>query len=276
VPPPDAIPSLRQAGFNIVTGSYPHVWPYYLQTGGENAPLADERVRQALNYCVDRDGLVQLLNGTAEPSVGWLKPNDPAFGEPQNRYRLDPARGRALLAAAGHTAQRPLSFKVMISPSGSGQMLPLPMNEFIQQSLRENCGVNVAFEVTEWNTMLTATRQGPNAPVLAGSHALNVSSPSSDPGVMVRYFATASVPPNGFNWPQWRDAEFERHFAALEAARDPETARRAYAAAHARIVDGAPWLFIVHDLNPRAMSRRVRGFTSAQSWFQDFVPVELQ
>jgi len=41
-------------------------------------------------------------------------------------------------------------------------------------------------------------------------------------------------------------------------------------------VDNPPWLFIVHDLNPRAMSRRVRGFQSAQSWFQDLVPVDLQ
>jgi hypothetical protein len=32
----------------------------------------------------------------------------------------------------------------------------------------------------------------------------------------------------------------------------------------------------VHDLNPRAMHRRVRNFTSAQSWFQDLVPVDLQ
>jgi len=35
-------------------------------------------------------GLVSLLNGTAEPSVGWLKPSDPAFGTPTNRYGFDP------------------------------------------------------------------------------------------------------------------------------------------------------------------------------------------
>ncbi len=28
VPPPDAIPSLKQAGFDITTNSYPHVWPW--------------------------------------------------------------------------------------------------------------------------------------------------------------------------------------------------------------------------------------------------------
>jgi hypothetical protein len=42
------------------------------------------------------------------------------------------------------------------------------------------------------------------------------------------------------------------------------------------LVDSAPWLWIVHDLNPRAMSRRVTGFTSAQSWFQDLTTVDLR
>ncbi len=275
VPPPDAVQSLRGAGFQVTTGSYPHVWPWFFQMAGDT-PFADVRTRQGLNYCIDRDGLVQLLNGTAEPSVGWLKPSDPAFGNPTNRYRFDPARGRALLAEAGWGPQRPLSFKVMISTSGSGQMLPLPMNEFLQQNLREACGVNVTFEVTEWNTLLTATRSAPGAPMLNGSVSLNPSSPSSDPSVMVRYFTRGAIPPTGFNWPQWVDAEFEQAIGALEAARDQAAFTAAYARAHQRLVDNPPWLFIVHDLNPRAMSRRVRGFQSAQSWFQDLVPVDLQ
>jgi hypothetical protein len=101
--------------------------------------VKDVRVRQALNYCIDRSGLVTLLNGTAEPSVGWLKPADAGFGTPANRYGFDPAKGKALLAAAGHTAQKPLRLKVMISTSGSGQMLPLPMNEYLQENLKQAC-----------------------------------------------------------------------------------------------------------------------------------------
>ncbi|TCH98989.1 4-phytase [Roseococcus sp. SYP-B2431] len=275
VPPPDAIASLRGANFAITTGSYPHVWPYMLQTGGDG-PLRDPRVRQALNYCVDRAGMVEMLNGTAEPSVGWLKSSDPNFGTPENRYTFDPARGRRLLAEAGYNAQRPLAFKAMISTSGSGQMLPLPMNEFLQQNLREACGVNLSFEVTEWNTLLTATRAAPGSPQLAGSVALNVSSPSSDPAVAARYFLQAFVPPNGFNWPQWNDPEFEAAFARLERATSEAEFNAAYAAAHARLVDNPPWLYIVHDLNPRAMTRRVRNFVSPQSWFVDLVPIDLQ
>jgi peptide/nickel transport system substrate-binding protein len=275
VPPPDALSSLRGTGFTITTGSYPHVWPYMFQTGGDS-PLRDVRVRQALNYCVDRASMVEFLNGTAEPSVGWLKSSDPNFGTPENRYSFDPARGRRLLAEAGYTAQRPLSFKVMISTSGSGQMLPLPMNEFMQQNLREACGVNLSFEVTEWNTLLNATRAAPGSPQLMGSVGLNVSSPSSDAAVAARYFLQAFVPPNGFNWPQWNDPEFEAAFSRLERATSEAEFNAAYAAAHTRLVDNPPWLYIVHDLNPRAMSRRVRNFISPQSWFVDLVPLDLQ
>jgi peptide/nickel transport system substrate-binding protein len=38
-------------------------------------------------------------------------------------------------------------------------------------------------------------------------------------------------------------------------------------------VDEAPWVWIVHDLNPRAMSPKVEGFHPAQSWFEDFTSV---
>jgi len=136
VPPPDGIPSLKQAGFVLSTGSYPHVWPWFYNIAAKDSPFADVRVRQALNYCIDRGAIVALLNGTAEPSVGWLKSSDPAFGNPANRYTFDPAKGKQLLAEAGYTTAKPLSFKVMVSTSGSGQMLPLPMNELLQENLK--------------------------------------------------------------------------------------------------------------------------------------------
>jgi hypothetical protein len=47
------------------------------------------------------------------------------------------------------------------------------------------------------------------------------------------------------------------------------------AQAHAIVVDEAPWLFIVHDLNPRAMSKKVTGFHPAQSWYQDFTQISM-
>src|SRR5689334_18400493 len=200
VPPPDGLASLKSAGFTITTGSYPHVWPWFYNIGATNSPFKDVRVRQALNYCIDREGLVSLLSGTAEPSAGWLKASDPDFGNPQNRYTFDAAKGKALLAEAGYGAAKPLAFKIMISNSGSGQMLPLPMNEYLQQNLKEACGVDVQFDMVEWQVLLTNARATPDAPALQGSMGLNISSPSSDAGIMARYFSSASFSPNGFNF----------------------------------------------------------------------------
>ncbi len=276
VPPADGIPSLKAAGFEITTGSYPHDWPWLFNMAAANSPVKDVKVRQGLNYCVDRAGLVGLLNNTAEPSVGWLKPTDAGFGKPANRYAFDPAKGKALLAEAGYTAAKPLSFKVMISTSGSGQMLPLAMNELLQQNLKEACGVNIEFDVVEWQVLLNAARATPDSPALHGTMALNVSSPSSDVGVMARYFSSANFAPNGFNFEQWKDDKFDEALKTLAEATDEATIDSAYKAAHERLVDNPPWLFIVHDLNPRAMSRKIKGFVSAQSWFLDLTLVSMQ
>ncbi|WP_135465952.1 ABC transporter substrate-binding protein [Crenalkalicoccus roseus] len=276
VPPPDALASLRQAGFQVVTGSYPHVWPWVFAVGKEGSPVQDVRVRQGLNYCIDRDAMVQLLNGTAEPSVGFFKANDPHFGEPQHRYRLDPAKGRALLQEAGYTAQRPLSIRVGISTSGSGQMLPLPMNEFLQQQLQQHCGVRVNFEVVEWNTLLAGLRAEPTQPQWLNADALNISLVSSDPSQMARWFLSANFTPRGSNSGHWKDEQFDAAFAALEVERDPAKIAELLTRAHERLVDNPPWLWIVHDLNPRAMSRRVQGFVSPQSWFIDLTRVDLR
>jgi ABC-type transport system substrate-binding protein len=276
VPPPDGIASLKSAGFTITTGSYPHVWPWFYNIGATNSPFKDVRVRQALNYCVDREGLVAFLSGTAEPSVGWLKASDPNFGNPANRYKFDPAKGKAMLAEAGYTAQKPLSFKVQISSSGSGQMLPMPMNELMQQNLKEACGVNVEFDVVEWTVLLTAARLTPDNPNLKGAMGLNISSPSSDVGVMARYFSAANFSPNGFNFEQWKDDVFEESLKTLAESTDAKSIADATRKAHERLVDNPPWLYIVHDLNPRAMTKNVKGFVSPQSWFLDMTLVSMQ
>jgi len=276
VPPPDALASLRAANFTVVTGTYPHIWPWVFAAGKSGSPVADVKVRQGLNYCFDRAEMVALLNGTAEPSVGFLKPADPNFGNPANRYALDPAKGKALLAEAGYGPQKPLSITIGISNSGSGQMLPLPMNEFLQQQLLQHCGVRVAFEVVEWNTLLAGLRAEPGQTQWLGADALNISLHSSDPSAMGRWFYSPNFTPRGSNAGHWKDAAFDAAFAAIEVERDPAKLAALVRTAHERLVDNPPWLWIVHDLNPRAMTRRVTGFVSPQSWFIDLAKVDLR
>ena len=72
------------------------------------------------------------------------------------------------------------------------------------------------------------------------------------------------------------DDQFDAALASLAEATDAATIDAAMQTAHERLVDNPPWLFIVHDLNPRAMSKSVQGFVSAQSWFTDLTSVSMR
>jgi ABC-type transport system substrate-binding protein len=275
VPPPDAIDSLKKANFEVVSNSYPHVWPWVFNTARADSIFKDVRVRQALNYCVDRKGLGALLSGMAEPSYGFFKKSDPLFGKPKNEYDFKPEKAKELLAAAGYSAAKPAKAKIMISTSGSGQMLPLPMNEFLQQGMKQ-CGFDISFEVVEWGAMLVAFRAEPTAQQALNSDAMNISLVSSDVSMMVRWFYGQNAAPKGSNWGHWVNPEFDALLAKMESAKDKAEFNANLTKMHEMLVDEAPWLWIVHDLNPRAMTKKVKGFTSAQSWFQDLTRVTLE
>jgi len=276
VPPPDAVPSLKAAGFEIVTNSYPHVWPWVLNFAKSEGPFSDVRVRRALNYCTNREGLVTLLNGLAEPAAGVYHKTDPYFGHPKEQYAYDPAKAQALLKEAGYGPDKPVAAKVMISTSGSGQMLPLAMNEYLQQNLKE-CNFDISFEVVDWGTMLVAMRNPPTAPQSRGIDAVNISlAHGTEFSRFTTFFLSSTFPPNGFNWANWKNPEFDTLVDQIEKSSDPEEIAGDIRRAHEVIVDDAAWLFIVHDLNPRAMTKHVKGFVSAQSWFQDFTRVYME
>lgn len=275
VPPPDAIPSLKGAGYELVTNSYPHNWPWVFNLAKTDSPFADKRVRQAANYCIDRDGMVELLNGTAEPSYGFFKKGGDKFGDPENAYTLDTEKAMSLLKEAGYGPDNPAKATVMISTSGSGQMLPLPMNEYLQQMLAE-CSIEIDFEVVEWGTMLVAFRNEPTGPQALGADAMNISLVSSDISQMARWFWSGNMAPNGSNWGHFQNEEWDTILAEIQNSTDPAVAAEKIPRLNEILVDEAPWLWIVHDLNPRAMSTNVTGFVSAQSWFQDFTSVDLK
>jgi peptide/nickel transport system substrate-binding protein len=274
VPPPDAIPSLKAAGFQISLWPYPHVWPYMFKMT-DGSPFKDERVRQALNYAIDRDAIVKFLNGTAKPAYGLYPPGNPYFGTPELRYGYDPAKAKALLKEAGYGPDHPVEAKIMISTAGSGQMLPEPMNEIIQQEVKP-IGFDLHFDVVEWGTMLVAKRNGPDSPAGHGDDALNNSLGFADPASMFRYFSKASWSPNGINWGHFYDPKVDALLTQAQDSFDPTQQTKLLAEAHGRIVDDAPWLFVVHDLNPRALSPKVKGFVPAQSWYQDFTHVTVE
>ena len=275
VPPPDAVPSLEGAGFEIVSNIYPHIWPWVFNLANPESPVADVRVRQALNYCINRENIVHLLNGLAAPAKGFFPPDHPQFGNPEEDYSYQPDHARNLMNEAGYSNENIANLRVMISTSGSGQMWPIPMNEYLQQNLQE-CYFNIDYEVVDWGTMLVAYRNEPTGSQSMGVDAINFSSPSSDISQMGRWFYGPFSTPNGSNWAHFTSDSFDEAYVEATSSFDPDLVDEYTARAHESVVDEAAWAFIVHDTNARAMSPKVKGFVSAQSWFQDLTQVYIE
>ena len=273
-PPPDAIPALRQAGFQVVSNVYPHNWMWWLSYL-PGSPWLDPRVRRAANLAIDRAGMKQMLGGMMTEGAGVVPAGHPWYGTPQHPPRFNPDAARKLLAEAGFGPRNPLRTRVAISPSGSGQMQPLPMNEFVQANLKE-VGIEVSFEISDWNTLFTQMREGAAALSARGCTAINASWAPIDPySAFIRVLHSGYAPPVAFNWGRHADPATDAALDAVLAEFDPDKQTTTLRALHQHLVDSDAALFIAHDLNPRALSPKVQGFVQAQSWFQDLTPIRL-
>jgi peptide/nickel transport system substrate-binding protein len=273
-PAPDAMAAITQRGHKMYFNPQPHVWPWQLSFA-EGSPWLDKRVRHAANLCVDRTGMLKLLGGMMGVPKGTVPPGHPWWGNPKFDIRYDPAEATKLMAEAGHSTAKPLKVKVQISASGSGQMQPLPMNEFAQQSLKQ-CGFDVQFDVIEWNTLFTNWRKGAKDPSANGANAINVSYAAMDPFfAMVRFTSTKTFPPVSNNWGLFGNAEFDKLIADARGSFDDKARDVALSKLHARIVEEAPFVWIAHDVGPRAMSAKVKNVVQPKSWFIDIATMTL-
>jgi peptide/nickel transport system substrate-binding protein len=118
--PFSTVGAARTAGFKVVVTRLGSVGLYYLDLGGKLAPpLADVRVRRALNYAVDRKAIAMALYGpdaipTSNMDAG-SDGDDPSFSM---YYSYNPAKARALLAAAGYS--NGFTFKVLTIGAWAG------------------------------------------------------------------------------------------------------------------------------------------------------------
>jgi peptide/nickel transport system substrate-binding protein len=271
-PAPDAVTSLTKAGFIIVTNSYPHNWTWHFSRV-PGSPWNDIRVRKAANLAVDREGMKELMSGLMIPAKGFLPPGHQWFGHPKFDVTYDPAQAKKLLAEAGYGPNKPLSIKVLISASGSSQMAPLPMNEFLQQNLAE-VGIKVDFEVVEIGALFNAWRVGAKNDTARGSTAMNLSYLLQDPFTgLIRHVECDLAPPSGTNWGYYCDPEMDNLLGEVRNAFDPAEQTTLLQKVHEKYVDDALFLMVTHDVNPRAISPKVKGFVQAQNWFQDFSPI---
>jgi peptide/nickel transport system substrate-binding protein len=274
-PAPDALPEIKQRGFNLYSNEEPHVWPWQFSRV-EGSPWNDIRVRKAANLCIDREGLRDgLLAGLMVPATGTFEPGHPWRGNPTFQIKYDKPAAQKLMQEAGFGPNKKLTVKIQTSASGSGQMLPLPMNEYLQQALAE-CYFDVQLDVIEWNTLFTNWRRGTKDPSANGSNAINVTYAAMDPFfALVRFLQSGMAPPVSNNWGFNNNPKFDELVKKARQTFEPAARDAALAELHAASVDDAAFLYVAHDVAPRAMSPKIKGFVQPKSWFVDFSPITI-
>jgi peptide/nickel transport system substrate-binding protein len=81
--------------------------------------------------------------------------------------------------------------------------------------------------------------------------------------------------PAGSNWGHYSNPESEALVTRIFGEFDATKRLGLLTELHELLGRDAAMIFVVHDLNPRALSPKLQGFVQAQSWFQDLTPVSV-
>ena len=120
---------------------------------GDNAALKDKKVRQALNYAVDKEALVNdLLGGKTDILSSYVNPpnNNPEL----QSYPYDPEKAKALLGEAGYFNGFDVTIEGRASAYGFDKEIMTAIAEYLKA-----IGVNATVNVMENGVFLDALDQ---------------------------------------------------------------------------------------------------------------------
>jgi peptide/nickel transport system substrate-binding protein len=269
VVPPDAIPQIKaNADYVYDQGPGDHYWFIVLNT--RDGPFKDKRVRQAANYAIDKDGLAQnILKGSAKVATQAMPAANWSYDQNLHGYPYDPKKAKELLAEAGY----PNGFKtkLIIPVSGSGMMVPVQMNEYIQGNLRD-VGIEAEIQSFEWVSYIGKWAQGLDNDVSMNNQSIM----SSEPYVLNFLLHSKFTPPNGWNTGWYSNPKVDELLDKALQATDRAERAKYYAEAEDIIVDDAPWIFVVNDLQPMAYHKSVKGYVNNPAYVINFDPIYVE
>jgi len=248
VPPAEAERLEGVPEIDVMEETSPRV--IYIGFNVQKEPFDDPQVRQALNYAVDKQTLVDtILGGQADPSTAPVVPA--VFGyHDAGTYDYDPEYAEELLADAGYED----GIEVTLHHPEGRYMEDAEIAEAVQSMLAE-VDVDVSLETLEWTTYLELLdEEDPDASehemFMLGWGAVTL---DADYG-MYPLHHSAEWPP-GQNYSYYENEELD---GLLEEARvnpDEDARIDIYEDAIELIWDDAPWIFL-HD-EPQINAQRV-------------------
>jgi len=153
------IPEARGAGLFIQVVDKNALWDIYPNT--KKGPLGDLRVRQAMMYAIDREGIAEALsNGSARATRQLWSSKSPFYvKELEDRYPFDQKKAKALLAEAGYKDGFELT-QLLLNNSEYRQMA-----EALQANLAE-VGIRIKFDIVDVSQFTQFFRPPPRGDIL--------------------------------------------------------------------------------------------------------------
>ncbi len=270
VVPPDSIQAIKDDP-NLTYEQGPSLHYWFIQLNAKEPPFDNVKVRQAVNYAVDKEGLANdILAGSAVPATQPMPAANWSYNPDLIGYPYDPEKAKTLLAEAGLADG--FKTKMMIPQSGSGMMVPVPMNEFIAGNLRD-VGIDVEIQSFEWVSYLGVWAQGLTSEVSMGNQSIMASEP-----YVANFLLSGAFTPTegGWNIGYYQNPEVDKLLDDALKTTDQAKRKEIYFQAWAKITEDAPWIFVVNDLQPMAFKKSVQGYVTNPAYVIDFTTISIE
>ncbi len=220
----------------------------YLGMKCDLAPFTDRRVRQAMNFAVNKDKLLRLLNDRGVVAKGFVPPNMPGYNPDVPGYGFDPARARQLLAEAGYAGGLAATLWVRSDET------TLRLAQAVQQDLAD-VQIAVQLKPIAWGPFLEAVRAPDLVPLFLLGWEADFPDPSNFLEVLLH---SKNIGSN--NDTHYRNPKVDALLDAAAHTADPQARLARLQAAELLAVADAPWVFLFHPVSYALVHPRVRGF----------------
>jgi peptide/nickel transport system substrate-binding protein len=224
----------------------------------DTAPFNDRRVRQAMNYAVDKDAINQGLYAGATTASQGIPPILWGYNKAIRPYPYDPAKAKALLAEAGFPNGFSTEMMVYANPRGYNPIGGSKLGVAVQGYLAK-IGVNVKLTEYEYGAFSNKLREAK----WPGMAIVGWSGDNGDPDNFLGdlfEWDEANNRPRVYDTVRFHNLEYDRLIKEGREATDQNRRAQIYMRANAILHDEAPWIFINHVNQVRAGRASVKGF----------------
>jgi peptide/nickel transport system substrate-binding protein len=255
--PPDDLARLKaDPKYTVVEQPGMHTW--WVAFNHTKAPFNDVRVRQAMNYAVNKQAIVDnILKGTGTLAINPVPPVVWSYTADIQRYDYNPEKAKQLLAEAGYPDGFGCTF--WLPESGSGMQQPVAMGTAIQADLKA-VGIDCKIETFEWGTYLEKVIVPPEQ---AGFDLMEMSwiGDNGDPDNHLYILLSGEQwPPHGYNMGFYKNDKVDALLAEARVTLDKAKRTELYQQAQKLIAEDPPWILIDHEAQIVVMDKKIKNF----------------